>query len=275
MKPKGNNEQAQKCDIGYNAHKPREKCPAKNESCNKCRKIRRFPKCAEVGKALLTCWIKWTIQEMNIPVMSKVLIGTYILQLLHVASLEINGINDNQNVSEKDEWCEFLEVGNSTLFCQLDSGVYARVINTTQLRQIAPNALLRKPRRHWFPIANTRSNQRVMSPFQYDLKNKELNVNFYLDVIDNKQTPILSGKHCQALDLGQQVHKIDVNFKELLDQHPGVQNTSRAMPGTSSIEIDPTVTPVVHGPRRRPAACSSYEKFSICVLTLSLLRSHQ
>ena len=56
---------------------------------------------------------------------------------------------------------------------------------------------------------------------------------------------------------------------------PGVQNTSRAMPGTSSIEIDPTATPVVHGPRRRPAACSSYEKFSISVLTLSLPRSHQ
>ena len=170
MKPKGNNEQTQKCDrYGYNAHKPREKCPAKNESekLDKTRKIRHFPKCAEVGKALLTCWIKWTIQEKNIPV-----IGTYILQLLHVASLEINGINDNQNVSEKDEWCEFLEVSNSTLFCQLDSGVYARVINTTQLRQIAPNALLRKPRRHWFPIANTRSNQRVMSPFQYDLKTR-------------------------------------------------------------------------------------------------------
>ncbi|RMX56429.1 hypothetical protein pdam_00008849, partial [Pocillopora damicornis] len=123
-------------------------------------------------------------------------------RMFEATSLEINGINDNQNVSEKDEWCEFLEVfGKSTLFCQLDSGVYARVINTTQLRKIAPNALLR---RHWFPIANTISNQRVMSPFQYDLKNKELDVNFYPDVIDNKQTPILSGKHCQALDLGQQ-----------------------------------------------------------------------
>ena len=111
-----------------------------------------------------------------------------------------------------------------------------------------------------------------MTPFQYDLKKKKaLNVNFYLDVIDYKQTLILSGKHCQALDLGQQVHKIDVNFKELLDQHPSVQNTS----GTSSIEIDPTATPVVHGPRRRPAACSSYEKFSISVLTLSFPRSHQ
>ena len=31
------------------------------------------------------------------------------LQLLHVASLEINRINDNQNPGEKDEWCEFLK----------------------------------------------------------------------------------------------------------------------------------------------------------------------
>ena len=31
-------------------------------------------------------------------------------------------------------------MGNSTLFCQLDTGAYASVINTTQLRQIAPNA---------------------------------------------------------------------------------------------------------------------------------------
>ena len=57
------------------------------------------------------------------------------LPLLDVASLEINRINDNQNPGEKDEWCEFLKVGNSTLFCQLDTGAYVSVINTTQLRQ--------------------------------------------------------------------------------------------------------------------------------------------
>ena len=62
------------------------------------------------------------------------------LPLLDVASLEINRINDNQNPGEKDEWCEFLKVDNSTQFCQLDTGAYVSVINTTQLRQIAPNA---------------------------------------------------------------------------------------------------------------------------------------
>ena len=84
------------------------------------------------------------------------------------------------------------------------------------------------------------------------LKDNELNVNFY--VIDSKQKPILSGKVCQALDLVQRVHKVDVNLEELLNQHPDLQNASGVMPGTCSIKIDPTATPVVHGPRRQPAA---------------------
>ena len=203
-----------------------------------------FPKRAEVGKVLLTCWVKQTIRETNIPVMRKV--------LKVLASLEINRINDNQNPGEKDEWCEFLKVGNSTLFCQLDTGAYASVINTTQLRQIAPNAPIKKTKKTLVSY-----NQHQIKPKGYvtlpvRFKDKKLNVNFY--VIDSKQKPILSGKVCQALELVQRVHKIDVNLKELLNQHPGLQKASGVMPGTYSIKIDPTATPVVHGPRRQPTA---------------------
>ena len=45
-----------------------------------------------------------------------------------------------------------------------------------------------------------------------------------------------------------------MSLKELLNQHPDLQNASGVMPGTYSIKIDPTATPVVHGPRRQPAA---------------------
>ena len=95
------------------------------------------------------------------------------LQLLHVASLEINRINDNQNPGEKDEWCEFLEVGNSTQFCQLDTGAYVSVINTTQLRQIATNSPIKKTKKTLVSYSQpARSNQRVTSPFQCDLKTR-------------------------------------------------------------------------------------------------------
>ena len=79
-------------------------------------------------------------------------------------------------------------------------------------------------------------------------------MNFY--VIDSKQKPILSGKLCHALNLVRRVHNIraDTDLKELLDQQPDLQSASGAMPGTYSIKIDLTGTPVVHGPARQPAA---------------------
>ena len=39
-----------------------------------------------------------------------------------------------------------------------------------------------------------------------------------------------------------------------LEPTPDLENASGAMPGTYSIKIDPTAKPVVHGPRRKPAA---------------------
>ena len=40
---KESNEQPQKCDrCGYKADKPQKKCPARNESCEKCREIGHF-----------------------------------------------------------------------------------------------------------------------------------------------------------------------------------------------------------------------------------------
>ena len=250
-KPKGNNEQAQKCDrCGYNAHKLQEKCPAKNESCNKCRKIGHFAQVCRSRKSIV--YVLNETDHSGDEYSSDEKGADRDLQLLHVASLEINRINDNQNPGEKEEWCEFLKVGNSTLFCELDTGAYASVINTTQLRQIAPNARAKKTSKTLASYSQHQIKPKGYVTLPVRFKDMELNVNFY--VIDSKQKQILSGKVCQALGLVQRVHKIDVSLKELLNQHPDLQNASGVMPGTYSIKIDPTATPVVHGPRRQPAA---------------------
>ena len=143
-------------------------------------------------------------------------------------------------------------MGNSTLFCQLDTDAYASVINTTQLRQIAPNAPIKKTKKTLVSYSQHQIKPKGYVTLPMRFNEKELNVNFY--VIDRKQKPLLSGKVCQALDLIQRVRKIDVNLEELLDQHPDLQNASGVMPGTYSIKIDPTATPVVHGPCRQSAS---------------------
>ena len=66
------------------------------------------------------------------------------MHLLHVANLKMNGIKDKQNAYESDEWWEVRQVGNGTLHCQLDTDAYASVINTMQLKQVAPNAQIKQ-----------------------------------------------------------------------------------------------------------------------------------
>lgn len=53
------------------------------------------------------------------------------VHLLHVLSLETNGINNKRNASENNEWWGVVQAGSSDLHCQLDMGAYAGVINTT------------------------------------------------------------------------------------------------------------------------------------------------
>ncbi len=53
------------------------------------------------------------------------------VQLLHVTSLEMNSINNKQSPRENYEWWEVVRVGNSSLHCQLDTGSYASVFNTS------------------------------------------------------------------------------------------------------------------------------------------------
>ena len=246
----------QKCDkCGYNAHKPQEKSPAKSESCNKCREIGHFAQVCRRKKNNVNL-----VHEMVYP-------GEDFsndeggpdsdVQLLHVASLKVNGISDKQETCESDrEWWEVVEVGNNTLHCQLHTGAYASVINTTQLKQVAPNAQIKQIKKTLVSYSQHRITPKGYVTLPIRFKDRELNVDFY--VIGTKQKPILSGKVCRSLNLVQRVHKlqahVDPNLKELLDQYPDLQSASRAIPGTYSIRIDPKAAPGVHGPRRQPAA---------------------
>ena len=97
---------------------------------------------------------------------------------------------------------------------------YASVINTMQLRQVAPNAKIKPTKKTLLLYSKHQITPMGFVTLPVRFKDRRLNVNIY--VIDRKQKPILSGKVCQALNLVQRVPNIhaDVDLKELLDQHP-------------------------------------------------------
>ena len=138
------NEQPQKCDrYGYNAHKPQVKCPARNESCKKCKKVEHFAQVCQIRKSNVNL-----LDEMDYPEdSSEEESPDRQMHLLHIASLKMNDIKDKQNACGSDEWWKVLQVGNDTLHCQLDTGAYARVINTMQLKQLAPNTIIKQTKK--------------------------------------------------------------------------------------------------------------------------------
>ena len=121
---------------GYRAHKPQEKFPAKNEPCNKCNKLGHFAQVCRSQKNRFN-----TLNEEVYPSDDEEDANVH---LLHRASLEMNGVTKKSHCCDEDEWWETLEVGNSTLRCQLYTGAHANVINISQLQQVAPNAQIKK-----------------------------------------------------------------------------------------------------------------------------------
>ena len=193
--------------------------------------------------------MKWTIPEKIID--EEGLDSD--MQLLHVTSLEVNGISNKQDVGETDEWWEVLQVANGTLRCQLDTGACASVINSTQLQQVTPSAKIKHTKNTLVSYSHTNHTRGLCYP---SCKIQGHGVKCELLCHRSKQKPVLSGKVCQAFNLVQLVHKIhvDANLKELRDKHQDLQNASGAMPETYFIKFDPTATSVVHGPRRQPAS---------------------
>ena len=62
------------------------------------------------------------------------------VHLLHIASLQINGVSNKSLRSDEDERCETFKLGNSSLRCQLDTVAHANVSNISHLQQVEPNA---------------------------------------------------------------------------------------------------------------------------------------
>ena len=92
---KESNEQPQKCDrCGYNAHKTQEKCPARNASCKKCRKIGYFAQVCRSRQSDVNLLDEMDHLEDS---SEREESPDGNMCLLHIASRKMSGIKDRQN----------------------------------------------------------------------------------------------------------------------------------------------------------------------------------
>jgi CRISPR/Cas system CSM-associated protein Csm2 small subunit len=66
------------------------------------------------------------------------------LHLLHLKSLRIYEVGNENDMPKDNEWWETVQVGHGRLKCQLDTGAQASVMTAKKLQSIAPDARIKK-----------------------------------------------------------------------------------------------------------------------------------
>ena len=210
-----------------------ETCPAQNSKCNYCGKKGHLVKCCRLKKRNEAHQVQEESEDDS-------------AEYLHL----INAV-DKHSKSCANEWWETVNVGTSEVLMQIDTGA---------VRSLMPYKVytaLDKSTKE--PLTLSKTDQKFQSytkhsikvegkvSLQVKYKDAENPVTFYVVHVD--QRPLLSGAASKQLGLVERIHAVDS-----ISKYPRLQKTTGTLPGTYRIKVDPTVPPVIHGPRRQPKA---------------------
>jgi transposase InsO family protein len=226
---------------------------APNKYCGQCGKDKSHERCAAVGKE---CYFCHSFGHFAI-VCRKRLHANIVEDMCSNCSgdesdnsyeyqhcIDMIGVIQEANGSE---WWEEVSVKGETLRVQIDTGAAQSLIPfklfkrmNCQVPIVPSDRKFQSYTRHPIQVEG-----QVKLPTRY--KDKCVDVLYYIVHVDQK--PLLSGEVSKQLGLIERIHVTDE-----IDKYPELKTTTGMLPGTYTLKIDPTVKPVVHGPRRQPKA---------------------
>lgn len=214
------------------------KCFAYNKNCYKCKGRNHFAKyCNKTPKSV-----------------------HYVEEESHDLYL---GIVNVDTIQEEVPWTETVNINKVPVTFKLDTGAQANIIprNVFKELHISPKHL-RKVKVNLYTY-----NGEVMNPdgkidIRCRIRKVERTLPFYITA--KGSTPILGKESCARLGLIQHIPAdsiesadVCVTKDKLLQQYQDVFSGLGHLPGKYHIEIDPNSTPVIHPPRKVPAALHS------------------
>ena len=224
-------EKCRKC--GYDrSHKV---CPARGKTCSKCKKKNHF------NRVCLSNTRK--SQATHVVDMQDEDEFEESAFLFDINTVEGNGYSD---------WFVKIQLGNAQVKAQIDTGAAQSLISSELVDRLMPQVKLLPTKKKF--QSYTKHHIQVTGAVELEVKYKDraANVMFYV-VQSSQESLLLSGQASQELQLIKRCHAVQ-EVPELEKCFPELKNSTATLPGTYRIKVDPTVTPVIHGPRRQPKA---------------------
>ena len=226
--------------------------PTNQISCNKCGKQHEKGKCFAYNQTCYECrgrhhFAQYCTRRRRKTNVHSVEEG----RDLFLGIVSVDSVQDSP-------WTEKLTINNIPVTFKLDTGAQANIIprNVFSTLQISQKNLQK------VKVNLITYNGNVMNPdgkidIRCQIRNKTVTLPFY--VTAKGSTPILGKQSCADLGLIQHVPAESIEYTtvskdNLIKQYHDVFTGLGRLPGKYHIEIDSECTPVIHPPRKVPAA---------------------
>ena len=227
------------------------KCPAEGKKCAKCTKPNHFARvCKSKPKERKSVYgVEENQDSDDEPYMFVGAIGT-------------------KDATGGKEWYEDIKIAGKTINVQLDTGARCNVVLTKDLQQLGTKISMMEPEAKLKSYSGHVIATKAVTTLPCVYKEKTYHVKFH--VVDIPAPPVFSANTCKEMGLIKRVHsfkpltsqdqshhdfqpKHDSTVKdELLQGHSKLFTGLGCLPGEHTIKIDPSISPVLHPPRRIP-----------------------
>lgn len=172
-----------------------------------------------------------------------------------------NMMNDDDSDSEEEyvcstnngdgKWWENISLHGKDCKVHIDTGAKKSLMSEETYKSLPNPKPELKPTSQRFR-SYTKHPLQVLGKTTVNLKHNKKCVKAKIFVIKLDQCTLLSGDHSEALGLVKRIYAVKEMTKSL--QEIEDMKTTGTLPGKYTIKVDPSVKPVVHGPRRQPQA---------------------
>ncbi|XP_021340552.1 uncharacterized protein K02A2.6-like [Mizuhopecten yessoensis] len=230
---------------------PKNECPAFGKQCHKCGKNNHFKNLCRSGKksGRMNHVYDVALTEEDTDSFSD----------LFIRELQVGQIND----TGKTGWFTILKVNNQKIQFKLDTGAEANVMPLACFEK-----LNRKPKLIRTNIVlSAYGGHKVKPTGKAILRCRNTDIEFY--IADVKSPPILGLQTCKELQLVERtdsksdIHTVQkeqggtLNKSKLVEDNQDVFTGLGKFKGQYHIELDPSVQPVIHPPRKIPFSLQS------------------
>ena len=237
-------------------HAPKQ-CPAYGKMCHKCQGQNHFSKqCFSKGKQGRGERVH-TVEEHRTGDENYMCDSFFVgLVTQDLENMPEETQQTSVNKVEQDKWTETLHIHGVKINFKLDTGAKANMINELHIRNmkvkphIRPNLIPLKAY-NGQPIPT-----RGMCRLKVRVKGKEHHLMFV--IVPDGHDSLLGDEACERLGLVRRMYSIrrnaQNNVETIVDQYTDVFRGFGVLPYTYKIQLKDDAQPVIHAPRRVPAA---------------------